>query len=229
MMDHDGASRPCAVLVFVRAPRLGEVKTRLAASLGDSAGLRVYRRLAGHAVAEARALAPAARLRIHYTPAGSGDEVAAWLGGDADYLPQHPGGLGERLATAFREAFDAGFRRVVVVGSDLPGFSAEHLNQAFNALDSADAVIGPAADGGYWLLGLRRPIDSVFDGIPWSTAEVFERTVHKLRSAGIEPVVLPVLADVDEAADLPEGWREWAVDGEIETGAGRPEALTEGR
>jgi uncharacterized protein len=228
-MDPDRAPRPRAVLVFVRAPRPGQVKTRLAASLGDAAALRIYRRLAGHAVTEARAVDPTSRLRIHFTPADSEDEVRAWLGGEADYLPQHPGGLGERLATAFREAFDAGFRRVVVVGSDLPGFSAAHLRDAFDTLDRADAVIGPAADGGYWLLGLDRPVDGVFDGIPWSTAEVFERTVDRLRSAGIEPAVLPVLADVDEAADLPDGWREWALEGETEGEAEETGALTEGR
>jgi rSAM/selenodomain-associated transferase 1 len=176
-------------------------------------------------VAQARALAPAARLRIHFTPADSRDEVAAWLGPGADYLPQHEGGLGERLRTAFDEAFAAGFERVVVVGSDLPGFSARHLRQAFGALDRASAVIGPAADGGYWLLGLGRPVDGVFDGVPWSTADVFARTVGRLKSAGIDPAVLPVLADVDEVADLPPGWREWAVGG---TSAGA-EGLTEGR
>jgi rSAM/selenodomain-associated transferase 1 len=199
------------VLVFVRAPQPGRVKTRLARALGRAAALRVYRRLAEHAVAQARALAPFARLRIHHTPADAEAEVAAWLGPGADYLPQHDGDLGDRLRTAFDEAFAAGFSRVVVVGSDLPDLSSDHLRQALQALDDAPAVIGPAKDGGYWLLGLARPVRGVFDGIPWSTDRVFGLTLDRLRDAGITPALLPVLADVDEAADLPAGWREWAV------------------
>jgi rSAM/selenodomain-associated transferase 1 len=210
-VDAGAAPRRNAVLVFVRAPQPGRVKTRLAAALGDEAAVRVYRRLAEHTLAEARALAPAASLRIHCTPPQSLSAVSAWLGPGAEYLPQHGGGLGERLRTAFDEAFAAGFDHVVVVGSDLPDLSAEHLRAAFDALDQAPAVIGPARDGGYWLLGLAGRVPGVFDGIPWSTDEVFARTVYRLRAAGMEPALLPVLADVDEAADLPPDWREWAV------------------
>jgi uncharacterized protein len=186
------------------------VKTRLAATLGLHAALRIYRRLAEHAVTEARELAPGVRLRVHHTPAAAREAVAAWLGGDADYLPQHDGDLGQRLADAFAQAFAAGFRRVVVIGSDLPALTADHLRDAFHRLQSTDAVIGPARDGGYWLLGLARPIPDVFSGIDWSTDAVFAQTLRRLADAGIEPARLPELTDVDEAGDLPPGWAEWA-------------------
>ncbi|HEX7241227.1 MAG TPA: TIGR04282 family arsenosugar biosynthesis glycosyltransferase [Longimicrobiaceae bacterium] len=202
------SSLPSALLVFVRAPEAGRVKTRLAAQVGDDAALRVYVRLAEHALAEARA--SGADVRVHYTPADAGEAVRSWLGPAADYLPQAEGGLGERLRRAFEEAFTAGYGRVVVVGSDLPGLSAGALRRAMGLLDAHGAVLGPAADGGYWLLGLRAPVEGVFEEIPWSTGEVLARTVERLRAAGIEPAMLETLADVDEAADLPPGWREWA-------------------
>jgi hypothetical protein len=197
-----------AVLVFVRAPEAGRVKTRLAAEIGAEAALRVYRRLAEHAVAEARAVG--AELRVHHTPADAGDAVRRWLGPDATYLPQHGGDLGARMRAAFAAAFAVGRRRVVIVGSDLPDLSADVLRAAFAALERSAAVLGPARDGGYYLLGLREMVPGVFDGIAWSTATVLEATQARLRAAGCEPALLETLADVDQAADLPAGWREWA-------------------
>ncbi|HEU0079716.1 MAG TPA: TIGR04282 family arsenosugar biosynthesis glycosyltransferase [Longimicrobiaceae bacterium] len=198
-----------AVLVFVRAPQAGRVKTRLAAAIGEAAALRVYVRLAEHAVAQARE--SGAALRVHFTPADAGEAVRAWLGAGAAYLPQAEGDLGERMRSAFEAAFAAGFRRVVVVGSDLPELTAALLRRALDLLDGHDAVLGPARDGGYWLLGLRRPVPEAFAGIAWSTAGVLDRTVARLRAEGIEPALLEPLGDVAEAADLPPGWREWAA------------------
>jgi rSAM/selenodomain-associated transferase 1 len=208
----EGASRPRAVLVFVRAPEAGRVKTRLAAEIGAAAALRVYVRLAEHAVAQARA--SGASVRVHFTPAEAGEAVRGWLGESAEYLPQREGDLGERMRRAFDEAFAAGHGQVVVVGSDLPDVSAELLRRAFALLERHEAVLGPARDGGYYLLGLRRPVPEVFRGIAWSTPEVFAATVARLRTAGIEPALLETLADVDEAEDLPPGWRAWAAGAE---------------
>lgn len=200
---------PDAILIFVRAPVAGRVKTRLAAEIGNDAALRVYRRLAEHAVSAARA-ADGAAVRIHFTPAEDGDAVRAWLGAGAEYLPQADGDLGERMRRAFETAFAAGHRRVVIIGSDLPDLSAEALRTAFDLLDSHAAVLGPARDGGYYLLGMTEMIDGIFDGVPWSTPAVLDATLARLRTAGARAAMLPVLADVDEAADLPAGWREWA-------------------
>jgi rSAM/selenodomain-associated transferase 1 len=195
-------------LVFVRAPVAGRVKTRLAGALGAEGALRVYRRLAEHTLREARALG--GEVRVHYTPADAGPEVRAWLGDGLRYLPQSAGDLGGRMEAAFRAAFDDGADRVVIIGSDLPELSAALLRQAFDALESHPAVIGPARDGGYYLLGLRTMIDGLFDNIPWSTDEVLARTLERLREAGIEPALLDTLTDVDEVDDLPAGWAEWA-------------------
>ena len=214
--DSDEASR--AVLVFIRAPEAGRVKTRLAAEIGDVAALGVYRRLAEHAVQAALALGPLVSVRVHFTPANAGDAVRAWLGAGPVYLPQaDDADLGVRMRAAFEAAFGDGFDRVVVIGSDLPDLTAEILRGAFERLESTDAVVGPARDGGYWLLGLKRMLPGVFDGIAWSTGEVLARTLERLRSMQMEPALLEELADVDEAGDLPPGWREWAASGEETT------------
>lgn len=211
-------SQSPAILVFVRAPEAGRVKTRLAAEVGPEAALRVYVRLAEHTLREARAAGAA--VRVHFTPAGAEDAVRRWLGEGVAYLPQAEGGLGERMRRAFEEAFAAGHGRVVIVGSDLPGLSAGLLRQALALLERNEAVLGPAADGGYYLLGLRRAVPEAFQGIPWSTGEVLARTVERLRAAGVEPVLLETLGDVDEAEDLPPGWREWAAPGGAPPGPG---------
>ena len=195
-------------LVFVRAPEAGRVKTRLAAALGADVALRVYRRLAEHTLREAQALG--GEVRVHFTPANAEAEVRAWLGDGPRYLPQSAGDLGARMEAAFRAAFEDGADRVVIIGSDLPELSAALLRRAFDALESHPAVIGPARDGGYYLLGMRTMIGGLFGGIPWSTDEVLARTLDRLRAAGVEPALLDTLSDVDEVDDLPAGWAEWA-------------------
>lgn len=196
-----------AVLVFVRAPQPGRVKTRLAAAVGEGAALRIYRRLAEHTMAEVRALAADdVAVRVHYAPADAGDAVRGWLGADVLYLPQAEGDLGVRMMDAFARAFSDGAEHVVIVGSDLPEVSASLLHRAFRLLDAHPAVIGPARDGGYYLLGLRGMMEGVFDGIAWSTAEVLRATLDRLHAAGVEPAMLEVLSDVDTVDDLPPGW-----------------------
>lgn len=200
-----------AVLVFVRAPETGRVKTRLAATIGDDAALRVYRRLAEHTMAEVRALAAdGVAIRVHYAPADAGDAVAGWLGAGPAYLPQLDADLGMRMEDAFARAFADGAERVVIVGSDLPEVSPSLLRRAFALLDAHPAVIGPARDGGYYLLGLRGMVEGIFSGIAWSTPAVRESTLDRLRAADVEPAMLEVLSDVDTVDDLPRGWLDEA-------------------
>lgn len=214
-MDRPGRSarsKPDAprrvVLVFVRAPEAGRVKTRLAVAIGAEAALGVYTRLAEHTLAEARALAAeGAEVRVHHAPADAGDAVRAWLGEGLVYLPQAEGDLGTRMRDAFARAFADGADRVVIVGSDLPALDADLLRRAFSLLDAHPAVIGPARDGGYYLLGMRAMIGGVFDGIAWSTPDVLAATLERFRAAGVHPALLEELSDVDEADDLPPGWR----------------------
>jgi rSAM/selenodomain-associated transferase 1 len=196
---------PAAILVFVRAPEAGRVKTRLAASIGADAALRVYRRLAEHTVGQALAVA-GAEVRVHFTPADAEAVVGAWLGAGPALLPQADGDLGERMREAFARAFADGHRRVVIIGSDLPEMRADLLCRAIAVLDEHQAVIGPARDGGYYLLGLTALVEGIFEGIAWSTPAVLAATLERLATAGINPALLEPLTDVDEVADLPPGW-----------------------
>lgn len=199
------------ILIFVRAPQPRSVKTRLAAEIGHEAALLIYRRLAEHAVAEARAVGAAVSVRVHFTPLNTDSVVREWLGGGVGYFPQRGTELGERMRNAFEDAFAAGHGRVVIIGSDLPGLSAGLLRDTLALLGSASVVVGPARDGGYYLLGLRAMVPGIFEDIAWSTPEVLDATLSRLAALGITPALLPVLGDVDVAADLPDGWREWAA------------------
>jgi rSAM/selenodomain-associated transferase 1 len=187
------------------------VKTRLAAQIGDAAALRVYRRLAEQALGAARAAPGGPRIAVHFTPAGSARAVRGWLGEGVEYHPQGEGDLGARMRSAFQAAFARGSARVLAIGSDLPEISPALLGQAFAGLDAHELVLGPARDGGYYLLGMKRMHEAPFHDLPWSTPRLLELTLDRLREVGIEPVLLPPLGDVDVAADLPAGWREWAA------------------
>ncbi len=200
------ASERVAVLIFVRAPIIGTVKTRLARNLGAEAALEIYRRMTAHVLATVHELGSAVETRIFFTPARHRTAVEEWLGVELDYHEQSDGDLGARMDAAFATAFEEGFRKVVVVGSDLPGLTSDHLSEAIAALDERDAVIGPASDGGYYLLGLSRPLD-LFQRIPWSTPEVITRTLERFAALGVEPVRLGSLNDVDEVEDLPPDYR----------------------
>ncbi len=196
-----------AVIVFVKAPRPGTVKTRLAAGLGPGGEQRaadLYRGLAEAAFAAARALArEGAAVTVHFAPGDAAGEVAAWLGPDVALVPQAPGDLGARMACALSAAFAAGAARAVLVGSDCPRLEPRHLREALAALGSSDLVLGPAADGGYWLVGARGGVPPGFEGVPWSTADVLSRTLDLATLARLRVALLDTLHDVDTAADVP--------------------------
>jgi uncharacterized protein len=192
------------VLAMLKAPRLGEVKTRLARDIGEGEALAAYRRLAERQVA---AVPRCMNLEIHYAPADARQQMAAWLGADRSCHPQDEGDLGERLAAAFAGAFQRGARRALAIGGDCAELDGDRLRLAAEALDTAEVVLGPALDGGYYLIGLRRPCPELFRGIAWSTPAVFEQTCARVRAAGLPLGVLEVLEDVDELAS----WRRAEV------------------
>lgn len=194
------------LLLFLRAPRSGSVKSRLAAGVGDARALALYRRLAEHAAGAARAAAGPLALRFLFTPDDAEKEMREWLG-EADWRPQGGGDLGARLERAFDDGFAEGYGPVLALGSDLPALRAEDVAEAVRALERAGAVVGPAEDGGYWLIGLTRPQPAVFRGIRWSTPQVLPQTLSRLEAAGTPPHLLRTLRDVDTQDDLPPGWR----------------------
>ncbi len=186
------------LLVFVKNPVLGRVKTRLARTIGDEKALWVYERLLEHTRRAARGVA--AQRWVCYSdfvPAAD-----AWLEGGFAARRQEGETLGDRMQEAFRQGFAAGYRSIVIIGSDCPEVSPTLLETAFGQLASFPVVLGPATDGGYYLLGMNYLVESLFRDKPWSTPAVLAETVADLQRAGIPYALLPVLSDVDEAADL---------------------------
>jgi len=134
---------------------------------------------------------------------GTESAMTHWLGANARFLPQPAGDLGERLAGAFAESFRAGSTATIIIGSDCPDLSADVLIEAFTHLAEAPVVLGPAQDGGYYLVGLNRPVPELFHGIPWGTDRVLADSLAALHRCGCKAALLKPLADIDRPEDLP--------------------------
>ena len=195
--------------MLTRHPRPGEVKTRIAAELGADAALRIHNAMATHTLAQLRALTACKEARIEVrTDAAFVHASREWLGAGPRYRYQGEGDLGSKLMTAFAESFDRGDESVVVVGSDCPYLTAGHLRAAFAALVGHDLVVGPAEDGGYYLIGITRQaaaraIPGVFTGIAWGSIDVRTQTLNAAERQGMTVSLLETLADVDRAEDVP--------------------------
>jgi len=198
-MNSEGGS---CILLFVKLPAEGHVKTRLGAQLGEDTAAKLYESFVLDTLGLVNSLD--AHLRICFSPAAAEDEFKQWLGTDYSYAPQTGRDLGQRMRNAFSQAFSDGFSEVVVIGSDIPDLPAEYLDQAFMVLGVNDVVVGPSSDGGYYLIGFS--IDSflpeAFDYISWSTADVLEQTTEILKGQGRRTRMLPQWNDIDTAEDL---------------------------
>lgn len=184
------------LVIFTRFPEAGKAKTRLIPALGAEGAAALHRRLTEHTVREARASHLPVELRITGAPPAA---FADWLGSDLAIIDQGEGDLGERLGRA------AAPTPVLFIGSDLPDLDAAHLIGSADHLRRGHTVIGPAEDGGYWALGLPQPSPYLFEDMPWSTDRLFALTLQRLRERGVEPILLPTLAD----CDLPEDLARW--------------------
>lgn len=192
------------LLVFAKAPVAGRVKTRLASAIGASRATAVYRVL-GRRVLTQVAGGPY-RIVVCYDPPDAAQAVRVWLGGRAgvrlELEPQASGDLGRRLEAGFAAAFGRGAAAVVAVGTDTPGVDRAVVARAFECLQRCDAVVGPALDGGYYLIGLARPAPALFRGVPWSTERVLAVTRERARALRLVVEELDPLADVDTPDDL---------------------------
>lgn len=192
--------RPNVLLYFVKHPTPGKVKTRLAKAVGDQEAAKLYRELAEKNL---RVIASLHQRNIYdlviaFDPPEKGEDIKHWLSLSCEYLPQCGRGLGERLVHAFGEAFQTGSKRVMALGSDTLGLTANIIEQGFNALHSNDVVVGPAEDGGYYLIGLRSFQPELFQEIPWSTDAVLQQTYSRISKLGLSHQTLIPLEDLDE-------------------------------
>lgn len=191
------------LLIFARYPEPGKVKTRLMPELGSTGACTVYRRLAEQVVRNARSVRRGSMQPvICVEPARRIPDMAGWLGQGLVFTGQVGDCLGERLSHAFDWAFCRGASRVAAIGTDCIELSSELIAEAFDLLERNDAVLGPATDGGYYLIGLSRRLADVFHDIPWSTDQTLTVTKRRLASAGVSPYLLPPLNDIDTWDDL---------------------------
>lgn len=187
-----------ALIIFVKKPETGKVKTRLAESIGDEKALQVYQKLLERTLVVTQPLA--IDKFVYYSP----EIVQNDLWNEALYFKalQSEGDLGHKMLTAFQERFAAGYQQVCIIGSDCYQLNSTILEQAFEELRQHDVVIGPSTDGGYYLLGMKKPIPQLFQHKPWSTAQVLEETVAEIKRQQLSCFLLPELTDVDREEDL---------------------------
>lgn len=184
------------IITFTRNPKLGHCKTRLAKTIGDEAALRVYRFLLAHTESVLRQVD--CDKAVYYSEAIRNNDL--WEAKHYQKHLQKGSDLGFRMFNAFETAFKANYMKVIIVGSDLYDLKPKHINTAFQALDSHDAVIGPAEDGGYYLLGLKTLIPKLFKNKAWGTETVFNDTVKDLKNHSVH--LLESLNDIDVYEDL---------------------------
>ena len=207
----DPAARPpignylCALAVMTKAPRAGQVKTRLVPPLSPEEAARLnVSFLRDTANAIAKACGTSARGVGVYTPIGAEAAYIDILPNDFELLPQRGGGFGERLSFATADLFQCGFDSVCLIDSDSPTVSANVYAEAVEMLSKAGdrVVLGPSDDGGYYLIGLKRNHLQLFERIDWSTERVLEQTKQRARELNLEVSLLPIGYDVDDAATL---------------------------
>lgn len=205
-------------LIFVKYPCEGRVKTRLAESIGSKAAVLLYRDFVSICLQRYQQI-HTADCTIYFDPTEEEDAFRRWLGSKFHYLSQPPGDLGERLRAGVENQLKY-YSRVIALGTDSPDLPLEYLELAADALLTNPLVIGPAQDGGYYLIGLNQFIPVLFRDIPWSTHLVFEKTLEKARSAYLTPIILPEWYDIDTLSDLRrfEKSNDWSVTCTISAG-----------
>ncbi|UKM65204.1 TIGR04282 family arsenosugar biosynthesis glycosyltransferase [Flavobacteriaceae bacterium GSB9] len=183
------------VIVFVKNPKLGKVKTRLAKSIGNEAALAVYSKLLK--VTENAVKKLDTDVLIYFS---EHIEEEAWHNFNKNI--QHGKDLGERMRNAFQQGFEDGYERIALIGSDLPDISENHIKQALHVLTQNEVVFGPAKDGGYYLIGLSKMHTSIFQNKPWSQPNLLSETLKELHKNNTSFITLETLNDIDTYEDL---------------------------
>lgn len=187
-----------ALIIFQKNAILGNVKTRIAAKAGHQKALEIYQDLVTHTFQVCNSISSSKF--IYYSDFIPIDSKSSQY----EYQLETQAGfdLGSKMQNAFQNLFDKGFEKVILIGTDCGELESRHIEEAFGFLESNEAVIGPARDGGYYLVGMRRQIPGFFEGIPWSTSKVLLLTLEKLEKQTVSYGLLELLSDVDE-------WEDW--------------------
>ncbi|MFK7782812.1 TIGR04282 family arsenosugar biosynthesis glycosyltransferase [Psychroserpens sp.] len=183
------------VIVFVKNINLGKVKTRLAKTIGNQGAFEVYKELVQ--VTENATKTIVSDIRIYFSEA-----IVDTKWKDTYKAVQQGKNLGERMKNAFLKGFEDGYKRIVLIGSDLPDISASHIQNGMDALDHSEVVFGPAEDGGYYLIGMSKMNTCVFENKPWSQSNLLKETLQELQKLNISISILDTLNDIDTYEDL---------------------------
>ncbi len=186
------------LIIFVKNPILGKVKTRLAKTVGDQYALHVYLHLLNYTASIAAK--SSSDIAIYYSDFVDNNDL--WSNNRYQKYIQKGNSLGERMNNAFIEAFQKNYEKALIIGSDCAQLTTEIINNAFKKLNEVDVVIGPAYDGGYYLLGMKKYYIDFFLNKEWSTSEVYSQTVDDVKRLNLSYATLPVLLDIDTEEDL---------------------------
>jgi rSAM/selenodomain-associated transferase 1 len=186
------------LIVFTKNPKLGKVKTRLAASVGDEKALRIYQFLLDHTFQITRHLE--FDKVVYYSDFMPANDV--WKKYDFKQFLQTGSDLGEKMSNAFRSAFIRGYEKVVLIGSDCYELEEKEILEAFEKLETKQVVVGPATDGGYYLIGADAYYPALFENKQWSTASVFNDTFQNIADLNLTSHYLQELSDIDDLKDL---------------------------
>lgn len=184
------------IIIFVRNPKLGKVKTRLAASIGAEMALKTYTLLLEHTAKVTHQVK--SDKMVFYSENIEKNDL--WTPYKCLKVKQSAGDLGKRMAHAFDQAFTMGYKKIIMIGSDVFSLRSKHLETAFSALQNHDVVLGPATDGGYFLLGLKRLIPSLFSNKKWGESSVLKATLGDLKNYNVQ--LIEPLNDIDTFEDL---------------------------
>jgi uncharacterized protein len=191
------------LIIFTRYPEPGKTKTRMIPVLGEDESAILQKKMTELTLKQAKMLQETMSLSIAVFYSGGSEQLMrSWLGDEIIYQQQSNGDLGQRMKLAFARSLSISSDKVVIIGTDCPELNSTILSQAFEILNHSDLVLGPALDGGYYLIGLSRLIPELFQGINWGTSEVFEQTKEIARQLNLKIDYLLPLHDIDRPEDL---------------------------
>ncbi len=189
------------LIIFLKYPQIGKVKTRLAKDIGDKKALDIYKLLVTNTLNKVHSTN--FDISIYYTPKDKDKEVRKFVNlKDANYYPQTGRDLGARMLNAFSESFAACYKRTIIIGTDCPEFNYNTISDTFDLLNNHDLVLGPATDGGYYLIGLSKINKELFYNIEWSSEKVLKKTLDIANKLNFNYKLLNFRADIDTITDL---------------------------
>lgn len=195
------------LIIFAKNARAGHVKTRLAEVIGDEQALAVYLKLVD-ITAQTIEQVNVPSIVYYSDNNASFDSLSSNV---TDTKIQEGKDLGERMFNAFKECFALGYHRIVLIGTDCPTLTNGHIHQAFNSLKDTSVVLGPAEDGGYYLIGLKLAVAELFEGVNWSSPTVLRETIERCSQQQLTFSLLPTLRDLDTFTDLIAHFPQWNI------------------